>query len=72
MVELSRSGQLVPATADELRCSPKTVRCWLHRFNRFALDGGLEAWAGMAASGGSPKRNAQESLACSGSFRRVN
>ncbi|MEU4206091.1 helix-turn-helix domain-containing protein [Streptomyces sp. NPDC026294] len=39
MVELSWSGQRVPAIADELRCSPKTVRCWLHRFNRSGLDG---------------------------------
>ncbi|WP_308377972.1 helix-turn-helix domain-containing protein [Streptomyces sp. ISL-98] len=39
MVELSWSGQRVPGIADELRCSPKTVRCWLHRFNRSGLDG---------------------------------
>ncbi|MFH9426576.1 helix-turn-helix domain-containing protein [Streptomyces sp. NPDC017529] len=39
MVELSWSGQRVPAIADELRCSPKTVRRWLHRFNRLGLDG---------------------------------
>ncbi|MGW7824926.1 helix-turn-helix domain-containing protein [Streptomyces puniciscabiei] len=39
MVELSWSGQPVPAIADELRCNPKTVRRWLHRFNRFGLDG---------------------------------
>ncbi|MFK8906761.1 transposase [Streptomyces sp. YS-3] len=39
MVELSWSGQRVLAIADELRCSPKTVRCWLHRFNRCGLDG---------------------------------
>lgn len=39
MVELSWSGQLVPAIADELRCSPKTVRRWLHRFNHCGLDG---------------------------------
>ncbi|MEU3348264.1 DDE-type integrase/transposase/recombinase [Streptomyces sp. NPDC006700] len=28
-VELSWSGQRVPAIVDELRCSPKTVRRWL-------------------------------------------
>ncbi|GGZ24898.1 hypothetical protein GCM10010300_80510 [Streptomyces olivaceoviridis] len=39
MVELSWSGQRVPTIADELRCSPKTVRRWLHRFNRLGLDG---------------------------------
>jgi transposase len=39
MVDLSWSGQRVPAIADELRCSPKTVRRWLHRFNRLGLDG---------------------------------
>ncbi|MFC3577416.1 transposase [Streptomyces yaanensis] len=39
MVELSWSGQRVPAIADELRSSPKTVRRWLHRFNRSGLDG---------------------------------
>lgn len=39
MVELSWSGQTVPAIADELRCSPKTVRRWLHRLNRLGLDG---------------------------------
>ena len=39
MVELSWAGQRVPAIADELRCSPKTVRRWLHRFNRLGLDG---------------------------------
>ncbi|MGW0630655.1 helix-turn-helix domain-containing protein [Streptomyces sp. NPDC002758] len=39
MVEPSWSGQRVPAIADELRCSPKTVRRWLHRFNRVGLDG---------------------------------
>ncbi|MGW3036671.1 helix-turn-helix domain-containing protein [Streptomyces sp. NPDC001178] len=39
MVELSWSGHRVPAIADELRCNPKTVRRWLHRFNRFGLDG---------------------------------
>jgi transposase len=39
MVELSWAGQRVPAIADELRCSSKTVRRWLHRFNRLGLDG---------------------------------
>ncbi|MBB4902871.1 helix-turn-helix domain-containing protein [Streptomyces griseomycini] len=38
-VEPSWSGQRVPAIADELRCSPRTVRRWLHRFNRSGLDG---------------------------------
>ncbi|CAL9328699.1 hypothetical protein SUDANB176_00022 [Streptomyces sp. enrichment culture] len=38
MVELSRPGERVPTIADELRCSPKTVRRWLHRFNRLGLD----------------------------------
>ncbi|MFJ9865722.1 transposase [Streptomyces sp. NPDC101165] len=39
MVELSWSGQRVPDIAGELRCSSKTVRRWLHRFNRLGLDG---------------------------------
>lgn len=39
MVELSCSGQRVPAIADELRCSRKTVRHWWHRFNSSGLDG---------------------------------
>ncbi|WP_317440653.1 helix-turn-helix domain-containing protein [Streptomyces collinus] len=39
MVELSWSGRRVPIIADELRCSPKTVRRWLHRFNLCGLDG---------------------------------
>jgi transposase len=38
MVELSWAGQRVPAIADELNCGPKTVRRWLHRFNRLGLD----------------------------------
>ncbi|MFI9825928.1 helix-turn-helix domain-containing protein [Streptomyces sp. NPDC052013] len=54
MVELSWSGQRVPVIADELRCSPKTVCCWLHRFNRWGL-GGLGTWVIRAASGGSPR-----------------
>ncbi|MEU4173434.1 helix-turn-helix domain-containing protein [Streptomyces sp. NPDC026665] len=39
MIELSWSGLRVPATAVELDCSQKTVRCWLHRFNRSGLPG---------------------------------
>ncbi|MGA4850956.1 helix-turn-helix domain-containing protein [Streptomyces sp. G5(2025)] len=66
MVELSWSGQRVPAIADELRCSPKTVRCWLHRFNRSVWTD-WRTWAGRAASGGSPRGNAQGSSAWSGS-----
>ncbi|WP_189740355.1 helix-turn-helix domain-containing protein [Streptomyces tendae] len=37
MIELSWSGLRVPAIAVELGCSQKTVRCWLHRFNRSGL-----------------------------------
>ncbi|MFF1713934.1 transposase [Streptomyces sp. NPDC058268] len=39
MVELSWSGLRVPAIAVELGCSEKTVRCWLHCFNRSGLQG---------------------------------
>ncbi|MGW9031707.1 helix-turn-helix domain-containing protein [Streptomyces sp. NPDC055722] len=39
MVELSWDGWLVPQIADELRCSQKTVRRWLRRFNRSGLEG---------------------------------
>ncbi|WP_030980631.1 helix-turn-helix domain-containing protein [Streptomyces sp. NRRL S-1824] len=39
MVELSWAGSRVPAIASELGCSQKTVRCWLHRFNRHGLEG---------------------------------
>jgi len=39
MIELSWSGLRVPAIAVELDCSRKTVRCWLHRFNRSGLQG---------------------------------
>ncbi|MFC0058049.1 helix-turn-helix domain-containing protein [Streptomyces actinomycinicus] len=39
MVELSWDGWLVPQIADELRCGQKTVRRWLHRFNRSGLEG---------------------------------
>jgi transposase len=38
MVELSWDGWLVPQIADELS-SQKTVRRWLHRFNRLGLEG---------------------------------
>ncbi|WP_346347454.1 hypothetical protein [Streptomyces sp. YIM 121038] len=34
MVQLSWSGQRVPAFADMLGCSPRIMRCWLHRLNR--------------------------------------
>ncbi|MGI5135387.1 helix-turn-helix domain-containing protein [Streptomyces sp. CA-106110] len=39
MIEMSWSGLRVPAIASELGCSQKTVRCWLHRFNRSGLPG---------------------------------
>ncbi|MEU4173489.1 helix-turn-helix domain-containing protein [Streptomyces sp. NPDC026665] len=39
MIELSWPGLRVPAIAEELDCSQKTVRCWLHRFNRLGLQG---------------------------------
>ncbi|MFI0968321.1 helix-turn-helix domain-containing protein [Streptomyces sp. NPDC021080] len=39
MIELSWSGLRVLAIAVELGCSQKTVRCWLHRFNRSGLQG---------------------------------
>src|SRR3954467_134194 len=39
MVELSWGGWLVPQIADELGCGQKTVRRWLHRFNRSGLEG---------------------------------
>lgn len=39
MVELSRDGWLVPQIAEELRCSQKTVRRLLHRYNRWGLEG---------------------------------
>lgn len=39
MIELSWSGLRVPAIAEELGCSQKTVRCWLHRFNHSGLPG---------------------------------
>ncbi|UXY32884.1 helix-turn-helix domain-containing protein [Streptomyces sp. HUAS TT20] len=39
MVELSWDNWLVPQIVGELRCSQKTVRRWLHRFNRLGLEG---------------------------------
>ncbi|MGY5032949.1 helix-turn-helix domain-containing protein [Streptomyces sp. 900116325] len=33
MVQLTRSGQRVPAVADTLGRSARTVRRWWHRFN---------------------------------------
>ncbi|KPI01093.1 hypothetical protein OK006_8052 [Actinobacteria bacterium OK006] len=39
MVELSWDGLRVPAITDELGCGQKTVRRWLHRFNRSGLEG---------------------------------
>ncbi|MFB7499870.1 helix-turn-helix domain-containing protein [Streptomyces sp. NPDC056161] len=39
MVELSWDGWLVPQIAGELRCSQRTVRRWLHRFNRSGVQG---------------------------------
>ncbi|MFI0821969.1 transposase [Streptomyces sp. NPDC021098] len=39
MVELSWDGWLVPQIAEELRCSQKTVRRLLHRYNRWGLEG---------------------------------
>lgn len=39
MIELSWLGLRVPAIAVELSCSQKTVRCWLHRFNRSGPQG---------------------------------
>ncbi|MFC9498314.1 helix-turn-helix domain-containing protein [Streptomyces sp. NPDC056982] len=39
MVELSWAGLRVPAIADEVDCGQKTVRRWLHRFNRSGLEG---------------------------------
>ncbi|MGW7045183.1 helix-turn-helix domain-containing protein [Streptomyces avermitilis] len=35
---MSWAGQRVPAIADELRCNQRTIRRWLHRFNRLGLD----------------------------------
>ncbi|MET7844909.1 helix-turn-helix domain-containing protein [Streptomyces sp. NPDC005356] len=46
MVELSWAGLRVPAIADGLGCSEKTVRRWLHRFNRCGLEG-LEELGGQ-------------------------
>ena len=47
MVELSWGGWLVPQIADELRCSQKTVRRWLHRFNGSGLEGDHVGQAGL-------------------------
>ncbi|WP_406841602.1 helix-turn-helix domain-containing protein (plasmid) [Streptomyces sp. AHU1] len=38
MIELSWSGLRVPAIAEELDCSQKTVRCWLRRLGLEGLD----------------------------------
>ncbi|MEU3558643.1 helix-turn-helix domain-containing protein [Kitasatospora sp. NPDC006786] len=46
MIELSRAGSRVPAIAAKLMCSQKTVRCWIHRFNRDRLEG-LEGLGGQ-------------------------
>ncbi|MFF7023192.1 transposase [Streptomyces klenkii] len=39
MVEMSWAGETVPVIASELCCDEKTVRRWLHRFNRSGLEG---------------------------------
>ncbi|MFH8985666.1 helix-turn-helix domain-containing protein [Streptomyces varsoviensis] len=39
IVELSWQGLRVPAIAGEMGCGEKTVRRWLHRFNRSGLEG---------------------------------
>ncbi|MEU3355211.1 helix-turn-helix domain-containing protein [Streptomyces sp. NPDC037389] len=39
MVEMSWAGETVPLIAEELCCDEKTVRRWLHRFNRSGLEG---------------------------------
>src|SRR5687768_15032240 len=39
IVKLSWAGLRVAAIADELGCSAKTVRWWLHRFNTLGVDG---------------------------------
>ncbi|MDV9168548.1 helix-turn-helix domain-containing protein [Streptomyces sp. W16] len=54
------------AIADELRCSQKTVRRWLHCFNCLGLDG-LEDLGGQ----GRKRRNAQGSSAWSSRRRWV-
>lgn len=38
IVKLSWAGSRVATIADELGCSAKTVRWWLHRFNRLGLE----------------------------------
>ncbi|MFE2972820.1 helix-turn-helix domain-containing protein, partial [Streptomyces sp. NPDC059340] len=50
MAELSWGGWLVPQIADKLRCGQKTVRRWLHRFNRLGLEG-LEDLGGQGRKG---------------------
>lgn len=49
MIELSWSGLRVPEIAAELDCSQKTVRCWLHRFNRYGVQG-LEDLGGQGCT----------------------
>ncbi|MGW7201867.1 helix-turn-helix domain-containing protein [Streptomyces chryseus] len=65
MVDLSWSGQRVPAIGVESRCSAKTVRRWLHRFNRMGLDG-LEDLGGRP-----PGRPAPSPLARRSRVRRA-
>ncbi|MGW6216146.1 hypothetical protein [Streptomyces sp. NPDC055109] len=50
------------AIAVELDYSQKTVRCWLHRFNRRLGLQGLEDLVGKAANDGSPSKNARGSF----------
>ena len=49
MIKLSWAGVRVPAIATELACSQKTVRRWLHRFNR-------SAWEGLEDLGGQGRK----------------
>lgn len=44
--EPDENERRVPAIAYDVRCSPKTVRCWLHRFKRLGLQG-LEELGGQ-------------------------
>ncbi|WP_308315779.1 helix-turn-helix domain-containing protein [Streptomyces sp. ISL-100] len=46
----------MPAIAEEVSCRQKTVRRWLHRFNRSGLEG-LEKRGGQGVNGGSPRRS---------------
>jgi transposase len=39
IVWLSHEGKLVPASAEELRLDPETIRAWLKRFNAQGLPG---------------------------------